>query len=401
MQVPPAGGNPYRRSVNVLHSSRRTPLGVVALIVAMGVVGLKGLTSNAWIDDAALQGVDLTAALLVTGAASLAWAGRRAPATAALGNVALTVGWYQLGYTSWLMSIPYLVSFYLLGATGDRRRQCFVAGVAVGVSAVGMLAVGDESVSSTVGAVGWTIAAVLLGEITHNRRALLAEYEDRALRAEAERDAEAERRVAIARLEIARDLHDILAHTVSLMTVQAGVGRDALERGTDGAAAALGTIRAAGRDAMEEIQALVAVLRNGTDPASTAPAPRLDRLGELVAAADAAGVSVSLTVDVSGRAVSDVVQLTTYRVVQESLTNVVRHAAAGSATVAVRAEGSELVAEVRDDGVSPLAVTAPGGFGLRGMRERVESLGGRLRAGPEPGGGWRVTARMPLERWAG
>ncbi len=182
------------------------------------------------------------------------------------------------------------------------------------------------------------------------------------------------------------------------MTVQAGVGQDELARGSGGAAAALGAIREAGREAMEEIQALVAVLRDGTDPASTAPAPRLDRLAELVATTRAAGVDVDLTVDVPPGVVSDVVALTAYRVVQESLTNVARHAGARHATVAVGVEGGTLVVDVHDDGQAAPAAAANTGFGLRGMRERVESVGGRLDAGPDPSRGWRVRARIPVER---
>ena len=370
----------------------------LALGFAVALLGVQALANNEGATGVEPRGFDAGAALLLGGAVALVVAGRRAPSVGALGLLALTVAWYRSGYTSGVINVPYLVAFYLVGATGDRRRQLAVGGTAVAVMLVAMLAAGDESVTSVAGAIGWTVAGMLFGEATHSRRALLAEYEDRAARAEAERDAEAERRVAEARLEIARDLHDVLAHTVSVMTVQAGVGQDAMARGSPGAAEALRTIRAAGRDAMEEVQALVAVLRNGSDP-GTAPAPRLDRLGDLVAATEAAGVAVDLTVEVPPGAATDVAELTAYRVVQESLTNVVRHAAAARATVDVRTDGAHLRVDVHDAGAAPAPGRGGGdGFGLRGMRERVESLGGHLHAGPDPRGGWRVSAAIPRDR---
>ncbi len=371
----------------------------VALTFALALLVVQALRNNEGASGIDPRGFDAVAALLLAPAVALAVAARWAPARSALGLLALTVTWYQLGYTSGVINVPYLVGFYLLGATGDRRRQLLAGGVAMAAMLVSMLGAGDESVSSVAAAVGWTVSAMLFGEVTHNRRALLAEYEARALRAEAERDAEADRRVAETRLAIARDLHDVLAHTVSVMTIQAGVGQDALARGSDGAAAALGTIRRAGREAMEEIQALVAVLRDGADPTSTAPAPRLDRLSDLVAVAEAAGVKVDLSADVAPGAASDVAELTAYRVVQESLTNVVRHSRASTASVRLSIVGPNLRVEVADDGREPLTAAADiGGFGLRGMRERVESLGGHVEAGPDPEGGWRVAATIPRER---
>jgi signal transduction histidine kinase len=372
----------------------------VALTLVLAMLVVQALRNNEGASGVDPRGFDVGAVLLLAVAAALAVAACRAPARCALGLLGLTVAWYLIGYTSGLINVPYLVGFYFLGATGDRRRQLFVGGIALSAMLVGMLAAGDESVSSVAAAVGWTMAALLFGEVTHNRRALLAEYEARAVRAEAERDAEAERRVAQARLEFARDLHDVLAHTVSVMTVQAGVGQDALARGSDGAAAALGAIRAAGREAMDEIQVLVAVLRNGMAPSTTAPAPRLDRLDDLVVVTEAAGVKVDLAVDVPPATVSDVVELTAYRVVQESLTNVVRHANARCATVRVHVDGPALRVEVADDGDPFTAPADSVGFGLKGMRERVESLGGHFHAGPDPAGGWRVTATIPRERRA-
>ena len=340
---------------------------------------------------------DLGAVALLGLAAGFALLARPAPATGAVATLAITMAWYQLGYTSSLVNVPYLVAFYLLGTSGDRRRQLVVGALAVGATAVSILGADDGSTASAASAIGWTLTALLLGELTHNRRALLDALEVRAAVAESERDLEAHRRVALARLEIARDLHDVLAHTVSVMTVQAGVGHDALRRGTGEAEAAFVTIKAAGREATAEVQALVAVLRDGAGPPGTTPAPRLDRVAGLASATRALGIDVDARVDVPDGRVPDLVQVTAYRIVQESLTNVVRHAHARRADVAVRAEGDDIVVEVGDDGRGSPTDVEPG-FGLRGMRERVESLGGTVVAGPGPGGGWRVHARIPRDR---
>src|SRR5690606_16759552 len=145
-----------------------------------------------------------------------------------------------------------------------------VGAIAVGLPVLAISLGGDDGLGEATAAVGWTVAALMFGELTHSRRALLAQYEARAERAEAEREAEAERRVTQARLEIARDLHDVPAHTVSVMTVQAGVGQDAVGRDPARVARALAAIRSAGREATDEIRALVAVLRSGDGSAATA-----------------------------------------------------------------------------------------------------------------------------------
>jgi signal transduction histidine kinase len=195
---------------------------------------------------------------------------------------------------------------------------------------------------------------------------------------------------------------------VALITVQAGVAADALGRRPEEARAALGTLRSAGRDAMAEVAAMVAVLRQGGDggPAATDPAPGLDRVGDLVHAARTAGVDVDLHTDLGGGPVPGMVGLTAYRVVQEGLTNVVRHAGARRVRVRLERGPERLVVEVRDDGRGGVTPATPGA-GLTGMRERVESLGGtratarsRAAAGRwwPPPGRWRWP-RRPACSW--
>jgi signal transduction histidine kinase len=373
--------------------------GWLVAIVAVALLALQSVGQRDLEDATDGRSIDALAALLLAGAASCAIAARRYPATGALATLAFSLTWYAVGYTSSLVNVPHLVAFYFLGASGDRRRQLAVGALAVAGATVGMIGEGGQSTASTASAIGWTVAAVLLGEVMWNRQALLAEYRARAARAEADREAEAARRVASVRLEIARDLHDVLAHSVALMTVQAGVGKDALERGSDGVGEALATIRSTGRDAMREVQALITVLRDGQQQHGAAPVPTLDRIPDLASAPRAAGIDVSVSVDVGQAEISDLAQLTAYRIVQEALTNVVRHACASRASISVAVDGHDLCVEVRDDGRGA-DVSAVPGYGLRGMRERAQSAGGTFQAGPGADRGWVVTARIPRRRTA-
>jgi signal transduction histidine kinase len=375
---------------------RSLPLADRAVFVVVAVLVVIASLANRVEGPGTGRGLDVLAVALLAAGLGFAALAVRASATGALGALAVIMVWYGVGYRSGLINLPFLVAFYLLGATGDRVRQLAVGGLAVALSLIGMLVAGNQSASSAAAAVGWILAAVLFGQVTHDRRALVAELESRAARAEADRDREAERRVAESRLAIARDVHDVLAHTVSLMTVQAGVAQDALEHGRDGADKALQTIRSAGRDALGEIRALVSMLREGSASPDKAPAPGLDRLEELAAATSAAGVPVDLAVELPAGQVPELVELTAYRVVQEGLTNVVRHARARRATVTVRRCDHDLLVSVRDDGAGHTGADG-GGFGLRGMRERIQAMGGSFAAGRTPEGGWLVEARIPVD----
>ena len=376
---------------------RSLPLADRAVFVVLGVLVVIASLANRVEGSGTGRGLDILAVALLAAGLGLAALAVRAPATGALGALVVIMVWYGLGYRSGLINLPFLIAFYLLGATGDRVRQLAVGGLAVALSLIGMLAAGNQSASSAAAAAGWILAALLFGQVTHDRRALIAELESRAARAEADRDREAERRVAESRLAIARDVHDVLAHTVSLMTVQAGVAQDALEHGRDGADKALQTIRSAGRDALGEIRALVSVLREESASPDNAPAPGLDRLQELAAATSAAGVPVDVAVELPAGQLSELVELTAYRVVQEGLTNVVRHAHAGRATVTVRRSDHDLLVSIRDDGAGRAGADGRG-FGLRGMRERIQAMGGSLAAGRTPEGGWLVEARIPVDQ---
>jgi signal transduction histidine kinase len=364
----------------------RVALGLAAVVVVLAAAS----TDNPAV-GATERALDGWAALLLVIAGLFLIGSRRFPGSAALAVLAVSFVWYGVGYTSGLINVATLIAFYGLGTSEGERRRFAVAGVAVAALLVGMVVVRDESVPSGLTAAGYIVMAVLFGEFIRNRQLLVDHLAERAERAEAD----AEGRVVEERLRIARDVHDVLAHTVSAVTVQAEVAADALDRDGDAVRAAVQAIRQAGAEALADVRATVAVLRSGVDPTGATPAPRIADIDRLVDTAREQGLDVQLDIALPTRRLPEMMELTVFRVVQEGLTNVVRHAGAQSARVTVREVGSVLVVEVRDDGGARVgAVTA--GYGLRGMAERVESIGGELWHGRPPDGGWVVRASLPL-----
>ena len=200
------------------------------------------------------------------------------------------------------------------------------------------------------------------------------------------------------RLRIARELHDVVAHSLSVVAVHAGTGRMVAADDPAAAERALATIEATTRSALGEMRRLLGVLRssNGDEPAALGPAPGLAALDRLVADMDRSGIDVELRVHGDRPDVPPGVDLSAYRVVQEALTNVIKHAGPARATVDVRYTSASVTVQVVDDGRGAAAPALPGGHGLVGMRERVAVHGGELDAGPGPAGGFRVVARFPL-----
>jgi signal transduction histidine kinase len=221
----------------------------------------------------------------------------------------------------------------------------------------------------------------------------------RRLAAERTRAEEARRRAGEERMRIARELHDVLAHNISLINVQAGVALHLMDEQPGQSRSALQAIKQASNDALGELRSVLDVLRQGEEAPPRAPASGLAHLDSLVAGAGATGLTVRTEVEGTPRPLPAGTDLAAYRIVQESLTNVTRHAGPASATVLVRYGQDNLTVQVDDDGTGPLATrtNGPGGTGIRGMRERVAALGGELSAGPRPGGGFRVLARLPLD----
>jgi signal transduction histidine kinase len=245
---------------------------------------------------------------------------------------------------------------------------------------------------------GPSLIAWVLGDSMRYRRAYLLALEDRAARLEAERDAQALLAAAAERARIARELHDVIAHNVSVMVVQADGASYALQAEPERARQALAAISRTGRQALSEMRRLLGVLRAGDERAELAPLPGLDQLRELLDQARSAGMSVSLTMEGPPRPLDEGAELAAYRAVQESLTNTRKHGGlAVAATVTLRYEKDGLLVQVTDDGRSaPAAAGDAAGHGLTGMRERIALYGGTVQAGPLAGGGYQVSARLPF-----
>ena len=299
------------------------------------------------------------------------------------------------------LAIPVLL--YTLAAYRPRRQS--VPGLVVCL--IGSVAAVTVWVPNALGAVqqiglalvifgGTALLAWVLGDSMAYRRAYLTSLEDRAARLEREQQANAQIAAAAERARIARELHDVIAHNVSVMVVQADGASYALRSDPERAAAALAAISRTGRQALGEMRRLLGVLRSGDERVDLAPVPGLAQLRELLGQARDAGMAVSLTIDGEPRDVSEGAGLAAYRVVQESLTNTRKHGGPGAAAaVRMTYRPGGLVLQVTDDGLGALAASDGTGHGLTGMRERIEMYGGTVQAGPLPGGGYQVTALLP------
>ncbi|UED85575.1 sensor histidine kinase [Streptomyces profundus] len=376
----------------------------LALSVGVGCLTAADLASNV---PGSREDDPLSWTLFAVSVLGLAWH-RRRPLIAVVVTGAGSLGWTLIGHLGELLNLPWMVALYFLAASGERRRTLWVGAIAVLASGAASVLAGQEvgrPVPSPVLEMGIPVVPLLLGEVVRGRRELTASYAERAHRAEREREREAERRVREERMRIARELHDIVAHTVSAMTVQAGVALDALDRRPEVSRAALRQVRASGREAVSELRTTLKVLRDEPDE-PVSPAPRLAQLPELIGRFPEDRPRVRLhgggLLD-DGDAVSPLVQLAAYRIVQEALTNVVRHSRARRAAVSLhRDELGGLTVEVVDEGPArPGGGSAETGFGLLGMRERAHAVGGTLEYGPLPDGGFRVRATLPDERPGG
>jgi signal transduction histidine kinase len=310
---------------------------------------------------------------------------RRWPLAVTLICGLVLTAWTLLGHRGELLNLPTMVGLFTMAAQGSRRRTVGIGVVAVAWSALlGWYAAGWSS--APVAEIVWPVAALLLGEVVRGRAELRREYADREARAVADR-------VQQERVRIAREVHDVVAHTMAAVNVQMGVAVTAFDQRPEAARAALRQARTASRDALRELRAAVGLLR---DSPEAGPTPRLDGLPQLVDRTRAAGLDVTLHLNLGADRLTGVLEATAYRIVQEALTNVVRHAGARNVTVMVCADGSQLTVEVCDDGRGGPVDGDRSGFGRTGMAERAAAVGGRLESGPVDGGGFRVRAVLPI-----
>ena len=300
-----------------------------------------------------------------------------------------------------------LILLYTLAAYCSRRVSVWglavcLVGSAIGVarwwSAMPAQAVPGRLAAEAVLFAGPALLAWVLGDSMRYRRAYYASLEDRAARLERERDAQARVAAVAERARIARELHDVIAHNVSVMVVQADGASYALATDPGRAKEALAAISATGRQALAEMRRMLGVLRREEEgpPELRAPQPGIGELGELLDQARMAGLPVSFTVEGVPQPLPGGVALAAYRIVQESLTNTRKHAGpVASASVVLRYSDAALVLAISDDGRGAAAPDGAG-HGLTGMRERVAMYGGSVAAGPRPGGGFEVVATLPL-----
>ena len=280
-------------------------------------------------------------------------------------------GWIALAALSWRTS---------------RRVALTGAAVMLVVLSVAAVLVGSDGLLLPVIFTGWAAAAVLGSDALRSRRGYLAGLRERALFLERTREEEARRRVAEERLRIARDLHDSVAHAMATINVQAGAARHVLARRPEAAGEALAVIQRASGDVLDELAAMLTVLRDDTRQADRAPVPGAADIARLAEATTASGLAVGAEREGPVEAVPGVIGTAAYRVVQESLTNVLRHSRAAAARVRLVSgpDGSVLL-EIGDDGPAAPHATGGTGVGIRGMRERVASTGGKFEAGPGRG----------------
>ena len=325
---------------------------------------------------------------------------RRFPGVVLASCVASGLAFAALGLPPVALGVAILVAVYSVAAYGERWVSLAgLAAAAVGSAAV-QLTPGKFEMPTPVTNTLILGAAWLLGHFVGVRRAYTNQLE-RTAELERARAEAARRAVAEERLRLARELHDVVAHSISVIAVQSGVGAHVAASQPEEAAKALAVIEATSRAALTELRRLLGVLRQEGEPqGSLAPVPGLADLDALLAEVAKAGLAVRLRVEGTPWQLPAGVDLSAYRIVQEALTNVVKHAGEARAQVTIGYGDQDVTVEVTDDG---LGVTAPAGdgrvrvgHGLIGMRERVQVFGGELETGPRPGGGFRVAARLPL-----
>ena len=322
--------------------------------------------------------------------AALAWRTERALATVV---VVVAAGYLQTLIAQepgslWALA-TYLVVAYSVAANTTEGRAAIGGGLLVGVLLLEEWQIHGEDYLFVVLIFG---GAWLLGRVAR-------QWRSRATSAELNQDERARLAVADERVRIARELHDIVAHGVSVIAIQADAARAVLPIDPDRAREPLAVISASAREVLDEMRRLLTLLRmDEDDETAIAPVPRLDQVADLVNGLKSAGLPVELTVESDGASLPATVELSAYRIVQEALTNVLRYAGNAPTIVTVRSTGAAVSVEVRNAPGMPGAAAQGAGHGLLGIRERSALVGGELEAGPTPDGGFRVWANLPAHR---
>ncbi|OKI63977.1 sensor histidine kinase [Micromonospora sp. CB01531] len=390
----------------------------VALALFVTVMQVQGTVAKVAIEGAPRPLADfgnLGYALLMVSGLALA-VRRRWPVPVFVTTALASVVYYGLDFPDGPGWLGLFVALYTLTAYGDGRRSLVVAGVGTTVLAVWWLvAAADIEPRAAIGwvffRIGASVMSAALGESVRSRRVIAAEAQARAELAERTREEEARARVDAERLRIAREVHDTVAHAIAIINVQSGVTAHVLDRRPEVAREALQAIEQTSSRALREMRAILGVLRDDND--GRVPYPGLEQIDELAAKARDAGLDIKLEQTSPAAPLPSAVGSAAYRILQESITNVIRHVGPTRVTVALHPGIDALEIRVTDEGRARPAggpagphlpaqhptstgSSAKPGRGILGMRERCQLLGGELEAKPTPGGGFEVMARLPL-----
>jgi signal transduction histidine kinase len=323
---------------------------------------------------------------------------RRYPAAVFVALSVASVGYYLAGYPDGPGWVSLFIAACTLAAYGDGHRSVQIIATSLAALSGVWLLTADLTPLNAAGwvffRIGAAVMAAALGESVRSRRVIAEQAIERAERAEQTRDAEARRRVDAERVRIARDVHDTVAHSLAIINVHSRVTAQILDKHPEQARDTLRTIEQTSTRALHELRTTLGVLRGGDDDRT--PTPGLPQVDQLATIAREAGIQVTVEVDGTAGELPAAVDHTAYRILQESITNVIRHAAAAHVTISLDYRDTSLRIQVTDDGHGPHTANANGGRGLAGMRERAALLGGHLTAAPGPGGGFQVTAELPL-----
>lgn len=360
----------------------------VAVVVAVTIA----------VDLGGARNPDFVAYLFAVCLGGLMLVRRQLPVLTLVATAVGIVVYHAVDYPAIGVAIPVAAALYSAAEAGRLRTAVGIGALLALVSTGFRLGEGDDpayllgfELASTVGLMA---AAIALGEAVRANRRLRVEQERAARRAIEDREREAARRVEEERLRVAREVHDVLAHTVAVISVQADVAAESLTDDPSAARAAVAAIRLASDDAVREIRSTVGLLREPREDASRAPTGSLSHLPALVEQAVNSGLPVHVRVEGEPVSLPSVVDTAAYRIVQESLTNCLRHAGATRADVTLRYDADRLGISVRDDGRGG---NGSAGRGIQGMRERAVLLGGDVEASSQRSGGFRVQAWLPLE----
>jgi len=361
-------------------------------VLAVGIVQILGtyLASRHQSDRHSWDA--MAVALLAAGTIALFWR-RRHPGAVLVVVFATTLAYSVTNYPRGPVFAALIVAFVNAVMAGRRRLawSSIAAGYVLFLWLPAVFSTQRTTVADAVGLAAWLLVLAGAAEMVRFRR------ERAAVRARSLEE-EARRRSSEERLRIARELHDVVAHNISLINVQAGSALHLMDDQPERARTALAAIKDASKEALVELRSVLGVLRQLDEEAPRSPAPGLGRLDEVVARARAAGLPVQVELDGPPAALPQGVDLAAYRIVQEALTNVARHAGPAQATVRISYGDRDLVVQIDDDGLGvPANGAPPGGNGIVGMRERAATFGGTVQVGPRPGGGFRVRAWLPVD----